>query len=216
MCAEVSCSFPAHDWPASITIVALVPPACSPAAQPITDLCSRYSSMPMRPHSRPKPESGETAVRAAPVRQCAIDAHTAGACLRGNLTRSLRVPAPDATRESIRRIVGDRDRVCFVLERDNHDDRPEDLLARDTACVIAGEYRRTYGVADARSFYNGWQEVRLRCPLVVGDDHGHACVHVVQFLPQSLGRLPLGSTRAEARMQRSRTSSQPARHCDRT
>src|SRR5215831_16507690 len=45
------------------------------------------------------------------------------------------VPSPDGSRQPIGRIIGDLDRVFFILEGDNRRDRAEDFLASDTGSI---------------------------------------------------------------------------------
>src|SRR5450631_2715417 len=68
--------------------------------------------------------------RGAVVRH-ALQVDVAGADLAADLAGALDGAGSDVTGQTIGRVVGDMDRVSFVLGADDHEHRPENLLAGD-------------------------------------------------------------------------------------
>ena len=76
-----------------------------------------------------------------PVGGGSVDTDPADAQTAGNLVRVLIVGAPHAGGQPVGRVVRKGDCVGFAIERDDHDDRAEDLLARDSDRVVPDEHR---------------------------------------------------------------------------
>ena len=103
---------------------------------------------PLQPVLAPQAGALEAAERTADVEHGLVDPDVAGAHAPRHPTRALRVAAPDAAREAVGRVVGDRDRLVLAVVGDHRDDRAEDLLLRDRHAVVdVGEDRRLDEVA---------------------------------------------------------------------
>src|SRR4051812_32546217 len=78
-------------------------------------------------------ERGHGGLRAG----AAVEVHLAGADPPGDVHRPTEIPRPDGPTEPEVGVVGDAHGLGLVVEGDHHDDRTEDLLARDR--VVVGE-----------------------------------------------------------------------------
>ena len=77
------------------------------------------------------------------VRGAAVDAEATGADALGHGERVLDRAGEHATGQAVLAVVGDAHRVVLVVERDDHEDRAEDLLLGDRHGVVdVGEQRR--------------------------------------------------------------------------
>ena len=112
---------------------------------------STYSSIPSRPYSRPRPDCLKPPNGPPEVERVLVDRHVAAADPPRHVLGALDVRAPDAARQPVVGVVGDRDRVVLVVVRDDGDDGSEDLLPRDRHPVVdVGEDRRLHEVAARR------------------------------------------------------------------
>src|ERR1700722_7398051 len=70
------------------------------------------------------------------VVQHAVDRHAAGLKLRCDATGALNVRAAHVSVEAVLRIVGDPDRIVFVLVGDDREDGPENLFPGDCHVIV--------------------------------------------------------------------------------
>src|ERR1700682_4375045 len=72
----------------------------------------------------------------------AIRPYAAGLNLASELVGTIAISGPHACAEAVKRVVGDCERVRFVLELRDRNDRSEDLFLEDAHLVVAFENRR--------------------------------------------------------------------------
>src|SRR5439155_679987 len=105
---------------------------------------------PERPLAADTADTGElvAAERGVGVERAAVDLHRPGPHGARDAQPAGGVAGPDVAVEPVVGVVGERDRLGLVAERDRGDHRPEDLLARDRHVVArAGEERRLHVIA---------------------------------------------------------------------
>src|SRR4029450_13161838 len=82
----------------------------------------------------------------------AVQMHVAGAQVRGDAQRALRITRRHIARQSVRRIVGDADGLLLTVVGQDAEHRAEDLLARYRHVVAhVGEHGRAHVVALAQT-----------------------------------------------------------------
>src|ERR1700730_899662 len=86
--------------------------------------------------------------RVGAVRRAAVDAHEAGLDPAGHRQRVLQGAGHDVAGQAVHAVVGDPDRVFLVVERDDAQHRPEDLLLSNGHGVVdIGEKRWPYVIS---------------------------------------------------------------------
>src|SRR5487761_2716650 len=76
------------------------------------------------------------------------------ACLDGapHAISNITVTCPNAGAESVKRVVGDGESLCFVLESCYSEYRAEDLFLEDAHLVVSLEQRRLHVIATRQIF----------------------------------------------------------------
>src|SRR5580658_7660342 len=112
----------------------------------------------------------ESAERRLLIVQHTVDCHAAGLDLRCDAARALNVRAAYVSVESVLRIVGDPDRVFFVLVGDDREDRPENLFPGDCHIILHVDK------------YRGFDEIaRLKARRVSFASDKHLCTFFNTF-----------------------------------
>ena len=113
-----------------------------------TFLTSVNASSASGPSSRPEPGLLEPAERRRVAhRRVRVDRQRAGLDAARDPQRPAHVAGPDRPGQAVLGVVGHRDRVGLVVERQHRDDRPEDLLAPDPVLRALRAARRSAGTS---------------------------------------------------------------------